>query len=417
MSITNKLTDAACKKLAAQATDRKYPDGNGMYLLVTSKGAKLWRMAYRWQGKAQTASFGPLELVTLKQARELRHEIRVKLNAGVDPKARPVVAKSKTVSQAVATWLEVNKNLSPVYLAKIRGAMAYQVEPYIGRLPMHEVTHEDVLVVLKRIDATGAHTQVRNIRGWLGQMWDIAIAEKYCEHNYPRAISPRIFVKPLEEHMPTLALPEVPAFLQRLELEPRTLSSLGLRMLMMTWVRTQELRNMKWSQIDGDGVWTIPKHIMKARQDHMVPLPQQARAILEEIRSISRGGEYVFHGERSITDTMSKNAIIYLIHRMGYRGRMSGHGCRAMGSTWANECGFNPNHTEVQLAHKDDNKVRGAYNKAKYLDERAELLDAYADWLDRCLQHSDASLTKRGGAPAKRAQAQADVGPGQLAQA
>lgn len=178
-------------------------------------------------------------------------------------------------------------------------------------------------------------------------------------------------------------------------------SVLACRLLAMTWVRTAELRMMEFTELDG-AVWRIPAGKMKRKRDHLVPLPRQALALLGELRARSRGGKYVFPAEHRDDRPMSENAILALLARIGYRGRMTGHGWRTIASTWANEHGYNRDAIERQLAHAPDDKVRAAYNRAEYLPERTTMLQAWADWLDSCEQ-VDAGRAQGGHAPALRA--------------
>lgn len=152
-------------------------------------------------------------------------------------------------------------------------------------------------------------------------------------------------------------------------------------MLAYTWVRTKELRFMEWTEIDGD-VWRIPGEKMKRRKDHIVPLSKQALEVLEKIQARSHGGRFVFHSELGEDRAISENTILYLLHRIGYKGRMTGHGWRSVGSTWANEKGYSVDAIERQLSHVPDNKIRAVYNRAEYLPERRKMLQDWADWLD-----------------------------------
>ena len=137
-------------------------------------------------------------------------------------------------------------------------------------------------------------------------------------------------------------------------------------MLMLTWVRTTELRLMEWSEIDDvEALWLIPAVKMKRKKDHLVPLSRQALAILKEMRTRTRGNRFVFPSDRTDARAMSENAILCLLHCIGYKGRLTGHGFRSIGSTWANENGHSPDAIERQLALVPDSKVRAVYNRAR----------------------------------------------------
>jgi integrase len=150
-------------------------------------------------------------------------------------------------------------------------------------------------------------------------------------------------------------------------------------MLALTWVRTGELRMMEWAEIDGD-LWRIPEGKMKRRRDHLVPLSRQAMEVLDIMKMRARG-PYVFGADHRADRPISENSILYLLHRMGYKGRMTGHGFRSVGSTWANERGYKSDAIERQLAHVPGDAVRHAYNRAAYLPERRKMLQDWADWL------------------------------------
>jgi len=215
---------------------------------------------------------------------------------------------------------------------------------------------------------------------------------------------------------------EMPELWQNLRLQGELLAVLATRMLAYTWTRTQELRTMEWGEIDAfhgrrdDGplpdpavewLWEVPESKMKRRKAHLVPLPRQARELLLKLWARSRGSVYVFPAEHRLDRAMSDSTILMLLYRMGYKNRMTGHGFRSVGSTWANERGYTPDAIERQLAHAPEDKVRAAYNKALYLPERRKMLQDWANWLER-----DAGLDQGRAAPAHGARAELGVRAG-----
>lgn len=377
----NKLTDAMCRKAAPGEKPRKLSDGHGMYLFISPTGAKIWRVGYRQNGKEGTEVLGPYPLLSLADARVKRDEFRRRLLDGVNVKAKP--KKSITFSDAVAQYWATRKDVSSSYLANATRGLAMHLEPDIGSTPIGLVTRDMILAPLMRLDAAAKHVYAKRLRMWAGLVFDWAVEHGHCEINQAALINPeKAFGKKPTENHAALALSEVPAFLQRLSLEKDLQSVLACRLLALTWVRTGELRKMKWEEIEGD-VWRVPGVRMKMKRMHLVPLSRQAIAILENLKARSRGGAYVFPGERTVDRPMSENAVLYLIHRIGYKDRMTGHGWRGVASTWANEHGYNSDHIEMQLAHGSDNAVRGAYNHAAYLPQRRIMLQAFADWIDQ----------------------------------
>ena len=380
MGALNKLNDAAVRKAQPKAKAYKLFDGGSMYLAVLPSGVKSWRMAYRVAGKPQTATIGPYPLVSLAAARVRRDEMRLALlNGGsVKPvKAKPVL----TLEDASGQYWASRRDVSPDYRMNAENAIARHVLPALGKLPVTDITRAQVLAALMAMDTAGLSVYVRKTRIWLSQVFDWAVEHEHAAANPVQQIDPRkAFSKSVVTSFASLDITEVPAFMERLALEGVIQSAVATKLLALTWVRTQELRLMEFSEIDGD-VWRIPAGKMKRRRDHIVPLSRQALELVEHMQARTRGSKYVFPNDRRLDRPMSENAILYLIGRMGYGGRMTGHGWRSIGSTWANEAGFSADAIERQLAHAPDDRTRAVYNKAEYFDIRQKMLQAWADWL------------------------------------
>lgn len=379
MPTVNTLTDAQCKRSATADKPKKIFDGHGLFLLVTPAGGKTWRMAYRLEGKQQTATFGAYPLVSLAAARVKRDDLRLKLANGESPKVAKVKA-SMTFQGASQTYWEGRKDVSDGYRANALRGLEMHLWPSLGDLPIGAITRELLLEPLARLDAEGKHVYVRRVRVWAGQVFDWAVERGFALTNPAALIRPeKAFGKASVESHAALELDEVPAFMQRLSFERDLLSVLACKWLALTWVRTKEMRMMTWDQVDRD-LWRVPRGTMKKRRDHLVPLSTQALALLAQLRA-RRRSEYVFPSDHRDDRPLSENSVLYLLARMGYEGRMTGHGWRSVGSTWANEQGFNRDAIERQLSHAPDDEVRAVYNRAEYLDLRRQMLQAFADWL------------------------------------
>jgi integrase len=377
---TNTLTDSKCKAAKPKDKPQKISDGGGLYLHVMPTGSKLWRLAYRVDGKQQTASFGPYPEVSLAAARQMRDDAKSKLRSGAPVKEKPQRV-GLTLTKAHDVYWSGRKHLSEGYLDNERRAFEMHVEPHIGTRPIASITRADLLAVLNILDEAWKHNYVRKIRMWLAQVWDWAIEQGEATENPARTIKPeRAFGKKAVKHFAALTLPEVPDLIERLSYEDELQSVLGCKMLALTWVRTKELRMMEWSEIDGD-LWRIPEGKMKRKRDHLIPLSTQALGILDKLRKRSRGSVYVFPNDRRLDRPMSENSILYMLGRIGYKGRTTGHGFRTIGSTWANENGYSKDAIERQLAHAPDDKVRAIYNRAEFMPERRNMLQDFADWL------------------------------------
>jgi integrase len=380
---TNSLTDARCKGAKPTAKACKLFDGGGLYLFVTPAGAKVWRLSYRLAGKPKTMSFGPYPAVSLAQARILRDEAKAALREGSDPMApRRASRKGMTLADAVTTYWEGRMDVGNSYRTNALRGIGMHLLPALGTRNIADITRDDLLTQLNRMDAAGLHVYVRRVRMWVGQVFDWAIEQGLATLNPAALINPKkAFRHAPVESFAALELREVPDFMARLALEHRLQSVLACLMLACTWVRTNELRNMLWSEIDGD-TWLIPKGKMKRNRDHVVPLSRQALALLGELRARCRGSVYVFPGEHRLDRPMSENAVLYLIGRIGYGGRMTGHGWRSVASTWAHESGYASEAIEMQLSHAPENKVASVYNRSAYLEARRVMLQAFADWLE-----------------------------------
>lgn len=378
---TNKLTDHACRSAKPGEKAKKLFDGGGLHLFVSPKGAKVWRLAYRLDGKPQTATLGEYPLLTLADARTKRDGLKKALLDGIAPK-RKVTAGQPTLAEATETYWNGRKDVSDGYRDNAKRGIELHLYPKLGKRAIGSITRDDLLAELAALDAKGKHVYVRKVRVWVGQVFDWGVEHRHCDANPAASINPKkAFGKALVESHAALELPDVHPLWARLDMERELSSVLAARLLAYTWTRTQELRFMEWGEIEGD-LWRIPKGKMKRRKDHLVPLPSQALDVLAAMKARSRGSVYVFPAEHRLDRPMSENTVLALLYRMGYKGKMTGHGFRSIASTWANERGFNKDAIERQLAHSPDDKVRSAYNRAEYLPERRAILQAWADWLN-----------------------------------
>lgn len=384
---TNTLTDARCKAARAGERDFKLFDGGGLFLFVSAKGAKTWRLSFRVARKPKTMSFGPYPEVSLARARELRDEAKARLREGDDPMSeRRAHRRGKTLDEASDEFWSGRKDLSPSYLANAINGIKTHLSPRLGQRGIATISREDLLDALNVMDRAGLHVYVRKVRMWVGQVFDWAVEQGYATINPAKLIDPKkAFGRAEVEHFPAIEPRDMPALMQRVAMEPRIQSVLALKLLACTWTRTIELRMMEWSEVDlSTREWLIPAGKMKRKKDHLVPLSRQAVELITELKQRSNGSIYVFPNDRTAKRPMSENAVLYLLHRIGYKGRMTGHGFRSVASTWANSHGYNVDAIERQLAHVPENRVRSAYNRAAYLSERQQLLQDWADWLDSC---------------------------------
>lgn len=377
---TYKLSDARIRAIKPGLKALKLFDGGGLFIAVLPSGSKSWRLQYRVGGRPQTATLGTYPEFSLAEARRWAQETRSGLARGIEPTRRRSPPERQTLAGAVRDYWSAQSHLSEGYRTNAVRALERHILPALGGRHVGSITRADVMDALTQMDKAGLHVYVRKTRRWLSTVLDWCVEHGHCETNVCLSIRPRVaFARAQTEHHASIDLAEVGEFMRRLTFEGALTSTFACRLLALTWVRTGELRGMRWAEIDGD-LWRIPKERMKMRNDHLVPLSAQAMALLDRMPRIS---EFVFPNDRRPIDRpMSENAVLYMIGRIGYGGRMTGHGWRTLASTWAHEHGFLSDAIERQLAHVRGD-VRAIYNRAEHLPVRRQMLQAWANWLDQ----------------------------------
>lgn len=400
------LTDMLIRKAKVPAKPTKLSDERGLYLLCAPSGGKWWRLKYRFVGKEKLLSLGTYPEVSLAKAREARDAARRQLAAGVDPSAARQQGKRQKAEAAIndfeavaREWLEnVKQSWAPIYHGDTLKRFETFVFPTMGRSPIASITAVELLPVMRKIEARGTLVTAHKVLRASGQVFRYGIATGRCERNPAADLRGALKALPRPKHMASLSASELPAFLRKVEGydgEPQT--RLALRLLALTFVRTNELRSATWAEIDLDKAeWTIPPERMKTRMPHHVPLSRQAVEAFRELQALSGKWPWIFAG-RAPRKPMSKNTVLFALYRLGYHSRMTGHGFRALASTTLNEMGYRPDVIERQLAHTEKNAVRAAYHRSQYLEERQTMMQAWADHLDRQRDGDSTIVAFRGG--------------------
>lgn len=378
---------------ASKPKDKAYKlsDGGGMYLEVAPNGSKYWRMKYRYAGKEKRLALGVYPSISLAQARAKREEAKRILALGDDPSLVKKAEKREKESQInnsfekiTLEWHDYKKpNWSQGYADDLLEAFQKDIFPYIGKTSITEIKPLDMLEVLRKLEKRGVLDKLKKIRQACSQVFRYAIVTGRAEYN-PASELTGALSTPKAKHFPHLNVNELPEFLQALSVcSGSKITKIATKLLMITGVRTIELRAAEWIEIDFDkAIWEIPKERMKMRRPHMVPLSTQALELFKEIQTLTGRFKYVFHGRNDSSKPMSEAAINQVIKRIGYDGRATGHGFRHTMSTILHEQGYNSAWIETQLAHVDKNSIRGTYNHAQYIDGRREMLQWYADYMD-----------------------------------
>lgn len=389
------LTAAACNNAKPREKPYKLSDERGLFLLVHPNGSRYWRLNYRFGDKQKTVSFGVYPEVTLAEARAKRDEARKQVADGTDPGAAKQEAKrvariaSVNSFEAIAReWLaHVKHRWSEGHHTYTTRRFEAYVFPEIGHAPISQINAPALLAMARKIESKGTIETAHKVMNTCSQVFRYAVASGRCERDPVGDLRGAIKPRPAPRHMNALSEKDLPALLRKMDAYAtdnggELQTQYALQLLALTFVRTGELREATWDEFNLDKAeWRIPAERMKMKAPHIVPLSRQALAVLEKLRELNGSFQWVFPGIRPSV-AMSKNTVLFALYRMGYRGRMTGHGFRAVASTLLNEMGFDPDVIERQLAHVERNRVRAAYHRAEYLQERRKMMQQWADCLD-----------------------------------
>ena len=390
-----KLNDRQIKNAKPAEKPFKLNDGKGLYLYINTSGGKLWRFDFSHNGKRKTLSIGKYPTVSLVEARQAAENARRLLVSGQDPSEAKQQEKRERQAAALNTFESIARrwhtdNLhrwKENHAARVISDFEKDVFPAIGEIQITEISVSDVKAVISAIIARGATVTAEKVRQWIGAVYQYAAMLEITDRN-PAAVLRGHFEQAKTDHRPALPREELTEFFRRLilaEIEPQNRIALILNML--TFLRSTELRGGQWNEIDFDAaVWTVPAQRMKhektaPKPPHAVPLADWTLELLAELKEITGNTPFLFPSRTKTDGVISDATIGRIIERMGYKGRVTPHGFRSLASSVLNEQGFNPDAIERQLAHIENNKIRAAYNRADYLNERKEFMQWYSDFL------------------------------------
>jgi integrase len=384
------LTDIICRN--AQSTGKIYRlhDAAGLYLEVSVAGGKAWRFKYVKDKKEKRLSLGHYPNVSLKEARLARDKAKILLSEGGDP----VIAKKlqRPVSnhhfEVVAReWFARNKdrwadNTAEMIITRLES----HIFPVLGNIPITQITTPFFFEHIKNLEKTGKHEVVKRVLRYCSRVFQYANIIGVMEHNPAINIRGALQFVP-HGHYATITSDELPEFIRVLDSNSARLyqpTIYGLKLLMHTFVRTSELIKATWDEFDlENATWNIPAHRMKMRLAHVVPLSRQVLRILEELKKYDKGHGWILPSYVRGKNHISDNTLLFGIRRMGYGGRMTGHGFRALAMTTLKEkIGYRHEVIDRQLAHKEPNSVIRAYDRAQFIDERRVMMQAWSDYLD-----------------------------------
>lgn len=392
-----KLTHKACEKAEAKDKPYKMTDGAGLYLEVMPNESKYWRFRYRWLGKEKRLALGVFPRTTLADARKKREEVKRLLSEGIDPSEakkesrRQAEQQSENTFKALALeWHETTKSKWAVKHAQnVMHRLEIDILPYIGDFNITKIKAPDVLAMLRKVEKRGALDIAGRCRQICRQVFLYGIQTGKCEAN-PAEYLKGALQTHKTKHFAALEPRELPELLMALErndarLYARTRRAIQLSLL--TFVRPGELRQAEWSEIDyRRKQWIIPAAKMKARKDHIVLLSNQAIALLKE--QFEETGHintpYVFPSQIKPRQPMSNGTVLVALKKLGFGGRMTAHGFRALARTAIREeLEYDPDVIEAALAHKPLGTLGAAYDRSIFINKRTQMMQDWANYIDR----------------------------------
>ena len=393
---TNKLSDSFLRTAKHSGKTQRadtHSDGGGLYFLVSTAGGKSWQFNYTFAGKQKTLRLGAYPALSAAQARKAKEEAKTLLVQGIDPninrqalKLQQAAEQENSFQHIALQWLDKWKaGKATTSIRNASNTLQRDIFPAIGALPITSVTPPMITSIMQRINERGAGELARRARVTCGQIFRFAISGGYCTYNPAASIAPAdILPERQTRHQPRISAKELPSLLQAIQAyDGRDLTRYALQLLALTFVRTGELIGAQWAEFDFTAArWDIPAERMKIKTPHIVPLSRQAIELLRQIHDLTGSSQWVFPHDNNPRKCMSNNTMLYALYRMGYRGRMTGHGFRGVASTILHERGFNHAHIELQLAHMERDAISAAYNHATYLQQRAMMMQQWADYLD-----------------------------------
>lgn len=394
------LTDVAVRNAKPRAKAYKLSDSGGLFLYVTQAGGKLWRFKYRISGKEKLLALGAYPEVGLASARQRRDDARTLLAEGKDPGAE----KRRAAVAAAVSANNTFKVVAEEHIAKRQregaaDATIAKARWHLNRLaklhdrPIAEIKAFEVLDILRKLETRGNLEAARQIRAFASRIFRYGVATTRCESDPAALLIGALTAPKVKNHAAITDPVKVGELLRAIEgYEGQPSTVYALRLAPHVFLRPGELRRAEWTEFDLDAaVWAIPASRTKMRKEHTVPLSHQAVAILREVQKITGGGKLVFPGLRTASRPISENTLNAALRRLGYgHDDMTAHGFRALASTLLNQSGkWRPDVIERALAHGERDKIRAAYNRAQYWDERVAMAQWWSDHLDTLRKGAD----------------------------
>ena len=413
----NKLKDSDIRTAKSRESMYTLSDGGNLFLVVYSSGAKSWRYNFRLNGKSKTYQIGKYPQVTLAEARERRRWAITQTSEGNDPalikKLQKNTIDAETFEAVAFDWIEVNKvNWSPSHATRTASYLKRDVYPIIGQLGLKAIEAKHIILIIRNVAGRGAVDAAKRLKGVIAQVFDYGVVNQLCDVNPARQFQLKALNLPdvLSTSYSAIKDPiQFGGLLRDIDDYHGGVSvSFALKLAPYVALRPSELTGGQWSEIDLDKAeWVLPakrrklsqvrKKANRAIDDFIIPLSQQAVAILSDLKQYTGNGRLMFPSNRGNDRPLSENALRVALRTMGYENEdHTGHGFRGSFSTMMNE--LEPQSKvmiNAAIAHKINNDVEAAYNKASYISERRRILQKWADYIDSLKAGGDVLLFKK----------------------
>ncbi|EHQ29807.1 integrase family protein [Mucilaginibacter paludis DSM 18603] len=383
----------ACRYAKPQTKPYKLYDIEGLYLRIMPNGSKYWRYNFKFHGKSKTYAIGVFPNVSLKEARKICDEAKESIKAGIDPtilktKAKQLAAfnSDQTFETVAREWHQhYYKTWSEKHADYIIRRLELHAFPHIGRYPLNQLTPQIILTCLQRIEKNAPEI-ARRVLQMCSKVFQYASLTGRLDKDLTFGLK-GAFKKYKKGHYAAIDISELPELLAAInsnEARAYKQTNLAIKLLLYTFVRTGELINAKWSEINfANAMWTIPAERMKMDLTHLVPLSKQALSVLYELKELTGHREYLFPSIPYPRKPMSDCTILNALKRMGYKNRMTGHGFRTLPLGVGKEILNYPHHViDRQLSHAPKSNNDRAYDRATFLPQRKQFMQEYADYLD-----------------------------------
>lgn len=386
------LTNLTIEKSKPKDRPYKLSDGDGLFLVVQPNGKKYWRLKYHFGPREKTLSIGKYPDVCLADARDKRIEAKALLRNNVDPSLDKQLQRQAAIERhdhsfetIAREWHETNRHTwTPKHARKLWRRLEMHVIPFLGWRPIAEIAPRDLLAVLRQVQAASSTEMTHRLLWICNRIFKYAVVIEVAQHNPAANLSEGL--KPnRKKNYPLIDLCELPDFLRAFhEVKAGQLEKLLFRLLLLTALRTGELRYSKWTDLNlASRELRVRKEVMKMGEEHIVPLTTQAIDAFRDLHALTGHQEWLFPNSSTRKHpVINENSVNLLIKKMGYKGRIVGHSFRSLFSTILNEHEFHPDAIERQLSHIPRNSVRAAYNRAQHLPTRRRMMQWWADHLD-----------------------------------